>query len=376
MRKTKPPKSTASKDKGVVIVGGGSGALYAVEGLREVWNKLSCFPVIADLSWACLQSGYTGSIKIISKEAYIPVDRTKLSKSLMDDAAKLAMRDQAWYDDNKIELQLSTAVKSVDIEAETVTTDAGQSVGYAHLILASGSEPSTLPLPGKELGNIFTLRYIEDTKAINKAIGDATTDQPEVVQKAEDAVGLGSVYKPNVVVIGSSFIGKPRSYTDPRIGLTMFLDNSIGMEVALAAVKKASVTVIGMDKVPFESILGPEVGSALRANHEKQGIKFYLPAELSHYEASSKDSEKVGAVVLKDGTKIPADLVILGTGVKPITDYAANIPGIQLHEKDKSIFVDEQLRLKGISKKNVYAVGDIARFPDIKTGEIMRIEHW
>lgn len=158
-----------------------------------------------------------------------------------------------------------------------------------------------------------------------------------------------------MVIIGSSFIG---------------------MEAALAASKKANVTVIGMDKVPFESILGPQIGDALRKNHEKQGIKFHLSAELSHFEPSSKDPSKVGNVVLKSGEKIPADLVLIGAGVKPVTDYAQNIPGIKIDDKDKSIEVDEHLRVKGIGKDNVYAIGDIAKFPDVKTGDLMRIEHW
>ena len=197
-----------------------------------------------------------------------------------------------------------------------------------------------MPLDGADLGNIFVLRSIDDTKAINKALADRTTQQPELVQQAEEKVGLDKAFKPNLVIIGSSWIG---------------------MESALAGAKKANVTVIGMENAPFEKILGPEIGNALRRSHEKQGIKFYLPAELSHFEASDKDKKSVGSVVLKSGDKIPADVVLLGAGVKPVTDYAQNIPGIQLDDKDKSIIVDEQLRLKGIGKKNVYAIGDKSR---------------
>lgn len=124
-----------------------------------------------------------------------------------------------------------------------------------------------MPLDGADLGNIFTLRTIDDTKALNSAIAAKTTQQPEIVQKVEDQVGLDSVYKPRLVIVGSSFIG---------------------MEAALAGAKKAQVTVIGMEKAPFEKILGPEIGNALRKNHEKQGIKFHLPAELSHFEASGE----------------------------------------------------------------------------------------
>lgn len=271
---------------------------------------------------------------------------------MIDDAAKLAVREESWYKENQIDLQLSSVVKSVDIEKQTVTTEKGESVSYDHLVLATGGQPTRLPLDGVNLGNIFVLRTIDDTKDINKALADLTTQQPELLQKAEEKVGADGPFKPNLVIIGSSWIG---------------------MESALAAAKKANITVIGMEEAPFQSILGKEIGSALRRSHEKQGIKFQLPAELSHFEASEKDKNKVGTVVLKSGQKIPADVVLLGAGVKPITDYAQNIPGIQLDEKDKSIIVDEELRLKGIGKKNVYAIGDISKFIDVKTGDQMRM---
>lgn len=85
-------------------------------------------------------------MKIISKEPYIPIDRTKLSKALIDDPAKLAMRDQQWYTDNKIDLNLDTVVKSVDVEKQTVTTNDGKSISYEHLILATGASPSVSTL--------------------------------------------------------------------------------------------------------------------------------------------------------------------------------------------------------------------------------------
>lgn len=108
--------------------------------------------------------------------------------------------------------------------------------------------------------------------------------------------------------------------------------------------------------------------------HESLGTKFYLPASLSHFTASPSAPTKVGAVLLKDGTSIPADLVILGVGVKPATGVL-KASGLTL-EKDGGVLVDEHLRIKSVSKGNVFAVGDIAVFPDHKTGEVSRIEHW
>lgn len=168
----------------------------------------------------------------------------------------------------------------------------------------------------------------------------------------------------------------------------------IGMEGALAASKRANVTVVGMEDVPFQAILGKEVGEGIRKvgpsqfpfsfstspnppsfqYHESQGTKFYLPASLSHFTPSPTSPTDVGFVVLKDGTAIPADLVILGVGVKPATGILKE-SGIAL-ERDGGVLVDENLRIKGVAKGNVFAVGDIAVFPDHVTGESTRVEHW
>lgn len=111
-----------------------------------------------------------------------------------------------------------------------------------------------------------------------------------------------------------------------------------------------------------------------RQYHEAQGTKFYLPAALSHFKPSTSSPSAVSAVVLKDGTEIPADLVILGVGVKPATAVLKS-SGLDL-EKDGSVLVDGQLRIKAVSKGNVFAVGDIATYPDSVTGDSVRVEHW
>ncbi|KDE09563.1 hypothetical protein MVLG_00458 [Microbotryum lychnidis-dioicae p1A1 Lamole] len=309
-----PPSNSGSKSQtGVVIVGGGAGAAHAVEALR--------------------QNGYEGSIKVISKEPYLPIDRTKLSKALLADPSKVALRSQDFYDKLGVEFQLNTEVESIDFDKSSVKVSGGNSVSYEKLILATGSNPNRIPVDGSKLGNIFVLRTIEDTKQINDALG------------GEDGP------KKNVVVIGSSFIG---------------------MEAALAAAGKANVTVVGMENAPFEAILGKAIGNGIRKFHESKGTKFYLPGALSHFSASSSDSSKVGSVELKDGTSIPADLVVLGVGVKPATAFL-KASGVEL-EKDGSVVVDEYLKLHG--KENVFAVGDIATYKDVKTGKNTRVEHW
>lgn len=169
------------------------------------------------------------------------------------------------------------------------------------------------------------------------------------------AIGDSKADKKNVVVIGSSFIG---------------------MEAALAASSRANVTVVGMEDTPFQAILGKEIGNGVRKFHESKGTKFFLPASLSHFEASSSSPKSVGSVILKDGTSIPADVVILGVGVKPATSVLKE-SGVQL-EKDGSVKTDEFLRIggEGMVKGNVFAIGDIAKYRDVKTGQDIRVEHW
>ncbi|KAK4704858.1 apoptosis-inducing factor 3, partial [Phenoliferia sp. Uapishka_3] len=307
--------AASSGAKGVVIVGGGAGAAHAIEGLRE--------------------SGYEGTIKVISSEPYLPIDRTKLSKALIADPKKVALRDEAFYKNLGVEFKLSSEVTSVDFEADTVKLASGESFPYEQLIVATGSIANRIPVDGHELKNIFVMRNIEDVAGIDAALGS-----DEKVRK-------------NVVVIGSSFIG---------------------MESALACAGRASVTVVGMEPAPFTAILGEQIGNGIRKFHESKGTKFYLPASLSHFTASKASPEDVGFVVLKDGTEIPADLVVLGVGVKPATGLL-KASGIAI-EKDGGVLVDENLRLKGVAHKNVFAIGDIAKFPDSVTGELTRVEHW
>ncbi|GAA5904893.1 hypothetical protein JCM6882_003235 [Rhodosporidiobolus microsporus] len=302
----------------VLIIGGGPGAAHAIEGLRE--------------------EGFAGKITVVSKEGHLPIDRTKISKALMADAGKLALRGKEFYDKLKVDFLLDTEATALDYSFSTVTLSSGKKLTYDNVILATGAEPTRLPLDGANLGNVFTVRGVKDASAINEAVGAPESDDQ----------------KKNVVTVGSSFIG---------------------MEVALALADKAKVQVVGMDNVPFEKILGKEVGSGIRKFHESKGTKFLLPVELSHFSPSSTDSSKVGAVVLKDGTSLPADVVILGTGVAPSSQLLKDA-GLEL-EKNKTVRVDEVLeveQLKGKAKGRVFALGDIATF---KTPEGLNyVQHW
>ena len=300
----------------VVVVGGGSGAVGTVEGLRE--------------------KGFQGAITVISYEGYLPIDRPKLSKALITDESKLQIRDHGFYTNGSIDF-VGDEVTDIDFQGKTVLTKKGEKYSYTKLVLATGGTPKVLPLQGfKVLGNIFTLRTVWDAKRI------------------VDAINVDDKRK-KIVVIGSSFIG---------------------MEVAGATAANNDVAVVGMEKTPLERVLGERVGGILRKGMEGKGVKFHMSAGVDKAEPSAADPSKVGSVYLQDGTKLEADLVILGVGVAPATSFLSNNKVIKL-EGDGSLRTDEYFSVVGV--KDVYAIGDIATFPyngPGGNGKPTRIEHW
>ena len=265
----------------------------------------------------------------------MPLDRTKLSKALIPDKSKLEWRSQDWYDQASISF-VSDEVSGVDFKSKSVTTQSGKTLPYTKLILASGGTPKVLPLPGfKDLSNIFLLRTVPDVQAILGAVGE---------KKGK-----------NIVVIGSSFIG---------------------MEVANALSSDNSVTVVGMESAPLERVMGSEVGRIFQKLISEKGVKFHMEASVDSAQPLKEDKSKVGSVSLKDGTSLPADLVILGIGVSPATEYLHDNSAIQL-EKDGSIRTNESFEVEGLP--GVYAIGDVATYPyhgPGGNGSLTRIEHW
>ncbi|KAK4997674.1 Apoptosis-inducing factor 1, partial [Elasticomyces elasticus] len=310
-------KCAAKGSEKVLIVGGGSGALGAIEGLRG--------------------GGFNGHITVISREGYRPIDRTKLSKALMTDVSKLAWRSPEFYKDGSVDLTDGN-VTSIDFAGRKVTTEDGKEYNYTKLILASGGSPKMLPMEGLkgDLENVFQLRAVSHTKNIMEAAGEKGGKK--------------------VVVIGSSFIG---------------------MEVAnCLASMKHDVSVIGMEKQPMDRVMGEKVGAIFKGLLEKNGVKFYMEASVEKGTPSKSDSKKIGAVLLKDGTTLEADLVVEGVGINPSTDYLQGSHEVKL-EKDGSVRVDESFAVPGL--KDVFAIGDIATYPyhgPGGDGQPTRIEHW
>lgn len=307
-------KCSAVGQEKVVIIGGGSGTVGTLEALRE--------------------NGFKGSINVISSEGYLPIDRTKLSKALIADESKIALRDDAWFKSAAVKWVFDEATE-VDFSAKKVKTKGHGEYPYTKLVLATGGTPNKLPLPGfQDLKNIFLLRTVPHVKEIVAAIGEEK--------------------KKKIVIIGSSFIG---------------------MEVANATAKDNDVTVVGQESAPMEKVMGAEVGKIFQTQLAGNGVKFHLNVGVEKALPSASDSSKVGSVVLKDGTKLEADLVILGAGVKPQTTFLHDNKAVEL-QKDGSLKTNEHFAVEGLT--DVYAIGDIATYPyhgPGGSGTPTRIEH-
>ncbi len=299
-------------DRTVVIVGAGAGGNAAAEELRR--------------------GGFAGRIVMITEEEARPYDRTLLSKFFLakdmvfDD---IAIRSADFYTELNIELLTGRRVAKVLPERHGVVLNDGNEVSGDFLILATGSTPKKLPVPGAELSGCFTLRTYADGAGLQAA-----------AQKAKRAV-----------VVGASFIGtETAAYLRDR-----------GIDV----------TIVAPEEVPFESIFGREVGMRFVKMHTEAGVQVRLGTGISKIVGNGS----VEGVELSDGTSLPADLVVVGVGVTPVVDYAEDSGLV----KDGAITVNEYLVT---STPGVYAVGDIARVVATPGGSSRnagvgkQVEHW
>jgi len=278
---------------------------------------------------------------MISLEPYAPIDRTKLSKALITDASKIEWRTRETLENKYgVGFHSGAEVTSVDTDSKTVTVGGSEKIRYDTLVLAVGSVPKKLPVEGVDLGNVFVLRQVGDAKNIDAALQSGTLEGSK-----------------RLVVVGSSFIS---------------------MELVAAVAKRGlkSIDVVGNSDVPFEAVLGKEIGTGLMKYHKNNNVKFHMGSKggVQSFKPSSSDPKVVGAVVLKDGTEIPADVVVLGVGVRPATDFLKSTKLSEAMREDGGLYVDGQLRVKGF--KDVFAIGDIAVYPQAEDGQTRRIEHW
>ena len=286
-----------------VIVGAGAAGTACAAALRE--------------------KGFGGRIKMIDREPDAGYDRTVLSKFVlageMSPEETPPLRDEDFYKEQRIE-RIQGEISSLDAAAKTLHLRDGQTVNYDAAVLATGGEPNPLELPGADLPQVFLLRSKAQAEQIMNA---AAPDQ-------------------RAVIIGDSFIALECASALRQHGL--------------------DVTVLARHAVPFAAQFGDAVGKAIRALHEENGVKF-----VTEYEAQEiTGSGKVEAVLLDNGLRLSADLVVAGVGVHPATEAFASLP----REKDQSLRVDDGMRVG----EGLWAIGDIATFP--LSGQPQRIEHW
>ena len=268
------------------------------------------------------REGFDGDLTLLSADADAPYDRPNCSKDYLAGAAPkdwMPLRDDAFYKDQKIDLRLGVEVTSVDPEARSVQVETGDSLAYDALILATGAEPQRPPIPGLDGPNVFVLRTLKDADALIAAADKAK----------------------RVAVIGASFIG---------------------LEVAGALKQRGlEVHVIAPEATPLERVMGHDIGAWVKSVHEDRGVVFHLGRKVLGYAD--------GKVTTDEADPIAADFVVVGTGVKPRVSLA-QAAGLTV---DNGVVVDDRLRT---SAQGIYAIGDIARYPDPISGQPIRVEHW
>jgi NADPH-dependent 2,4-dienoyl-CoA reductase/sulfur reductase-like enzyme/nitrite reductase/ring-hydroxylating ferredoxin subunit len=264
--------------------------------------------------------GYRGSVTLLGDEA--PVDRPNLSKDYLAGSAPeewMPLRPPEFHGEQNIDFVLGDTAAAIDTAARRVTLASGKTLSYGALVLATGAEPRRLSIPGADLPHVRLLRTLADSRSIISRAGEAK----------------------RAVVIGASFIGLEAAASLRARGL--------------------EVDVVGHEAVPLARVLGDEVGAVVRQAHEAKGVRFHLGQQPQAIDARE--------VKLSGGALLPADLVVVGVGVVPRTSLA-QAAGLRV---DNGIVVDQHLRT---SVPDVYAVGDVARVPDARSGGLVRIEHF
>ena len=302
----------AVRDVEHLIIGGGVAAAKAAEGLRA--------------------AGGEGTAVLMTAEPKLPYERPPLSKDFLRGEAgreQTRTHDEAWYRDHEVEVLLATRASTLDPATSTVTTEVGDQLRYGGVVLATGAKPIRLGLPGEDLEGVYYLRTVDDAERLRAAISRAET----------------------MVVIGGGFIGA---------------------EVAASATQMDTrVTLLELAETLWTRAVGPQMGRFFEEFLRDRGVHVRTRTGAERLEGDGA----VAAVVLRDGSRLHADVVVIGVGVRPDVELAerAGLP------VDDGILVDEQLRAAGPrapqGELRVWAAGDVANAAHPKFGRI-RIEHW
>ncbi len=292
----------------MVITGGGLAGATAARTLRS--------------------EGYSGPITLIGAENRIPYIRPPLSKEFLlekvgEDAVEVM--PAGWYQDNDVDVLLAGAVSGINRGDHEVTLSNGRSLGYSKLLLATGAQPRSVPLPGADLDGVMTFRTFDDSLRLRSLLKEGGR---------------------SVVMIGSGWIG---------------------MELSAAARTYGNeVTLLGLEDIPLSAAIGPRLGRYFQKLHMEHGVNFQLPASAAGIEGKKGKST---AVRTNTGETLAADVVVIAVGVLPNTALA-EAAGLAVRN---GILVDAGLHT---SAPEVFAAGDVANALHPFTGEHHRSEHW
>ncbi|KAL3970872.1 calcipression-3 [Sarotherodon galilaeus] len=272
------------------------------------------------------QENFGGRIIMVTREDLLPYDKTRLSKVMNVESDSILMRRMEFFHQYDIEVWLRKEALSVDTDKKTVTFDDGSVQSYDQVLISTGCRAKGLDVPGMNLGNIKMLETPEDARQIHAAC-------------------TGS----NVVLVGTSFVG---------------------MEVASYLTDKASsITVIGSSEMPYQNTLGPEIGKLTMTMLIERNVKFYMNDNVTEVRGVNG---KVKEVVLKSGKVIPAEVLIVGIGTMPNSEYLKDSK-IQMTSKN-FVKVDKYMRT---NVPDVFCGGDLAMFPlAMAKNKMVNIGHW
>lgn len=290
-----------------VIVGAGLAGAKAAQTLRE--------------------EGFDGPVVLLGEESERPYERPPLSKGYLlgkDERETVYVHPSPWYAEHDVDLRLGATVTAIDPAGHEVALADGSRLGYAKLLLTTGSSPRRLPVPGADSGGVHYLRRLSDSDRIKEAFRSAS----------------------RIVVIGAGWIG---------------------LETAAAArAAGAEVTVLETAQLPLLRVLGREAAQVFADLHTDHGVDLRFGAQVAEITAGGGHAN---GVLLADGSRIDADAVIVGVGITPNTRLASDA-GLDV---DNGIRVDARLRT---SHPDIHAAGDVANAFHPLLGKPIRVEHW
>jgi 3-phenylpropionate/trans-cinnamate dioxygenase ferredoxin reductase component len=271
--------------------------------------------------------GFDGPVILIGDETERPYERPPLSKGYLlgsADRDSIYVHSPEWYGDHDVDLRLGTTVTGIDPAAHDVILADGSRVGYAKLLVTTGSSARHLPVPGADLPGVLYLRRVADSEQLKTTFQTAS----------------------RVAVIGAGWIGLEATSAARAAGV--------------------EVTVLEAADLPLLRVLGPEVAQVFAGLHREHGVDLRFGVKVAEITASDG---RAHGVLLGDGTHVPAEAVIVGVGIAPNTQLA-EAAGLRV---SNGIVVDSQLRS---SDPDIFAAGDVASAFHPLLGTHIRVEHW